>query len=321
MVLGIDISKKKLACAVMFNGKYKTKTIANTPAGFEVLWSWLKRFDSLPKHVCLEATGPYGEDVATFLHDQGLPVSIVNPARVKGFSQSEGLRTKTDKVDARLIANFCHSKKEKLQVWQPAPKEQRELRDLTRRLEALKQMRVQEKNRLEGNLSDLVVANLKKHIRFLEKQIAELEKKISDHIDRHPGFRQQCDLLISIPGVGETTSANLLSELSFDQFTSARQAAAFAGLTPSDRQSGTSVKGRPRLSKIGSNRLRKTLYMPAMTAMRYNPQLSQFAARLAHKGKAGKVIVAAVMRKLIHMAYGILKSGRPFDPDYSPQLA
>jgi len=321
MVLGIDIGKKKLACAVMLNGKYKTKTIANTPAGFEMLWSWLERFDSLPKHVCLEATGPYGEDVATFLYDQGLPVSIVNPARVKGFAQSEGLRTKTDKVDARLIANFCHSKKEKLQVWQPAPKEQRELRDLTRRLEALKQMRVQEKNRLEGNLSDLVVANLKKHIRFLEKQIAELEKKISDHIDRHPGLRQQCDLLISIPGVGETTSANLLSELSFDQFTSARQAAAFAGLTPSDRQSGTSVKGRPRLSKIGSNRLRKTLYMPAMTAMRYNPQLSQFAARLAHKGKAGKVIVAAVMRKLIHMAYGILKSGRPFDPDYAPQLA
>lgn len=321
MVLGIDIGKKKLACAVMLNGKYKTKTIANTPAGFEMLWSWLERFDSLPKHVCLEATGPYGEDVATFLYDQGLPVSIVNPARVKGFAQSEGLRTKTDKVDARLIANFCHSKKEKLQVWQPAPKEQRELRDLTRRLEALKQMRVQEKNRLEGNLSDLVVANLKKHIRFLEKQIAELEKKISDHIDRHPGLRQQCDLLSSIPGVGETTSANLLSELSFDQFTSARQAAAFAGLTPSDRQSGTSVKGRPRLSKIGSNRLRKTLYMPAMTAMRYNPQLSQFAARLAHKGKAGKVIVAAVMRKLIHMAYGILKSGRPFDPDYAPQLA
>ena len=321
MVLGIDVSKLKLACAVLLNGKYKSKTIANTPAGFDVLWSWLERFNSLPEHVCLEATGAYGEDVATFLHDRGLTVSIVNPAWVKGFAQSEGLRTKTDKVDSHLIANFCHSKRERLQVWQPAPKEQRELRDLTRRLEALKQMRIQEENRLEGNLSNLVVTNLKKHIRFLDKQITELGKEISDHIDRHPGLRQKCDLLNSIPGVAETTSANLLSELSFDQFASARQAAAYAGLTPSDRVSGTSVKGRPRLSKIGSKRLRKALYMPAMAAMRYNPLLNQFAARLKQKGKTGKVIVAAVMRKLIHMAYGILKSGRPFDPSYLPKLA
>lgn len=321
MVLGIDVGKQKLACAILLDGKYKTKTIANTPAGFEVLWCWLERFDSLPEHSCLEATGPYGEDVATFLYDQGLTVSIVNPVRIKGFAQSEGLRTKTDKVDARLIANFCNSKKEKLQPWEPAPKEQRELRDLTRRLEALKQMRDKEKNRLEGNLFDLVVANVKKHICFLEKQISELEKKISEHIDRYPRLRKQCDLLNSIPGIAETTSANLISELSFNQFTSARQVAAYAGLTPSDRQSGTSVKGRPRLSKIGSKRLRKALYMPAMSAMRHNPILSQFAHRLEQKGKAGKVIVAAVMRKLIHMAYGILKSGRPFDPEYQPLLA
>jgi len=321
MFLGIDVSKSKLACAMFLCGKYKNKTFANTPAGFEDLWRWLDRFDCLPEHVCLEATGSYGEDVATFLYDRGLTVSIVNPTRIKGFAQSEGLRTKTDKVDARLIANFCHSKREKLRSWKPAPKEQRELRDMTRRLDALIRMRVQEENRLEGNLSDLVVANLNKHIRFLKKQIAELEEKISDHINRHPVLRQQCDLLNSIPGVAETTSANLISELNFEQFSSARQAAAYAGLTPSDRQSGTSVKGRPKLSKIGSKRLRKALYMPAMSAMRCNPVLSQFADRLKRQGKAGKVIIAAVMRKIIHMAFGILKSGRPFDPDYQPALA
>jgi transposase len=319
MVLGIDVSKLKLAVAVLMgNGKYRTKTVTNNQAGFEALWNWLERFDSLPQHVCLEATGPYGEDVATFLHDRGLVVSIVNPTRIKGYAKSEGLRTKTDKVDARLIASFCQSKKEKLQHWAPAPVEHRELRDLTRRLEALKNMRIQEENRLEGKLSDVVAANLKEHIVYLDKQIRQLEKAIKDHIDRHPDLRQQCDLLTTIPGIAETTSANLLSELCFDQFSTARQAAAFAGLTPSDWESGTSVKGRPRLSKIGSRRLRKSLYMPAIAAIRCNPILSKFANRLEQKGKKGKVIIAAVMRKMIHIAFGVLKSGRPFDPKYQP---
>lgn len=318
MVLGIDVSKLKLAVAVLFNGKFRTKTVTNDQAGFDTLRNWLERFESLPEHVCLEATGPYGEDVATFLYDQGLVVSIVNPTRIKGYAQSEGLRTKTDKVDARLIASFCQSKQEKLQHWKPAPIEHRELRDLTRRLESLKNMRSQEENRLEGNLSDVVVANLTEHIQYLNRQIQQLEKMIKNHIDRHPGLRHQCDLLITIPGIADTTSANLISELYFDQFSTARQAAAYAGLTPSERESGTSVKGRPRLSKIGNRRLRKALYMPALAAMRYNPTLSEFSNRLERKGKAAKVIISAVMRKIIHIAFGVLKSGRPFDPKYQP---
>lgn len=321
MVLGIDVSKRKLAVALLFNCKFRTKTVTNDQAGFDTLWSWLERFESLPEHVCLEATGAYGEDVATFLHGQGLVVSIVNPTRIKGFAQSEGLRTKTDKMDARLIASFCQSKQEKLQHWEPAPIEQRELRDLTRRMEALKNMRVQEENRLEGKFSDVVIANLKAHIQYLDKQIQQLEKMIKDHIDRHPGLRKQCDLLTTIPGIAETTSANLIAELCFDQFSTARQAAAYAGLTPSDRESGTSVKGRPRLSKIGSRRLRKALYMPAIAAIRYNPTLSEFSNKLERKGKAGKVIISAVMRKMIHIAFGVLKSGQPFDPEYQAHFS
>lgn len=316
MVLGIDVGKRKLAAAVLFNDKFRTKTITNDPEGFKTLWHWLERFESFPSHVCLEATGAYGEGIATFLHDKGLTVSIVNPVRIKGFAQSEGLRTKTDKVDARLIASFCQSKRDKLPAWQPDPVECRELRDMTRRLEALKNMRGQEQNRLDGKLSKVVAANLKDHIQYLDKQIAQLEAQIKDHIDRHPGLRQQADLLQTIPGIAETTSAHLLAELDFKQFATARQVAAYAGLTPSERESGTSVKGRPRLSKIGSSRLRKLLYMPAMAAVRYNPTLSEFANRLKLKGKAGKVIIAAVMRKMIHIAYGVIKSGQPFAPDH-----
>jgi len=321
MVLGIDVGKQKLSVAVFYNDKFKTKTIPNNPDGFETLWSWLSRFDRLPEHVCLEATGSYGEAIATFLHDQGLVVSVVNPTLIKGFAQSEGVRTKTDKVDARIIAKFCHSKQKTLPQWQPAPPEQRELRDLARRLEALKNMRVQEENRLNGTWGDTARKNLIEHIGYLDDQIAQLEKLIKDHIDRHPGLRRQSDLLKSIPGIADLTSACLLAEIQFDQFSTARQVAAYVGLTPSDRQSGTSVKGRPRLSKIGNHRLRKALYMPAMAAIRHNPVLSAFAHELKRKGKPGKVIIAAVMRKLLHIAFGILRSGRPFTPDYHPHFS
>ncbi len=321
MVLGIDVGKQKLAIATLSNGKYKTKTITNNQAGFDTLWQWLQRFDSLPEHVCLEATGAYGEAIATFLYDQGLIVSIVNPARTKGFSQSEGLRTKTDKVDAKLIALFCQSKRETLQQWHPAPLEQRELRDLTRRLDALKVMRTQELNRFNEKLSDIVVRNLTEHIQYLDKQIKELEQKIKDHIDRHPDLRQKSDLLNSIPGIADITGASLLSELHFEQFSNARQAAAYAGLTPSDRESGTSVKGRPKLSKVGSRRIRKMLYMPALSSIRCNPILSEFANRLRLNGKKGKVIVAAVMRKMIHIAFGVLKSGMPFNANYQADFS
>lgn len=317
MVLGIDVAKRKLAVAVLFNGKFKNKTINNDQAGFEVLWTWLARFDSLPELVCLEATGSYGEAVATFLFDKGLKVCVVNPSRTKGFAQSEGLRTKTDKVDARMIAQFGFSKKKTLNLWQPDPREIRELRDLTRRLEALKTMLYQEENRLEERLSDLVLDNLKKHIHYLNTQINELVDEIKNHIDRHPDLRNQRDLLKSIPGISDQTSALLLSELRFNHFASARQAAAYAGLTPMMKESGSSLNKRPRLSKIGNSRLRKCLYMPALSAMRHNPILAEFSARLKSRGKAGKAIVGAVMRKMIHIAYGVIRSQQPFDPNYS----
>lgn len=317
MILGIDVAKRKLAVAVLLNGKYKNKTINNDQAGFEALWIWLGRFDALPELVCLEATGSYGEAVATFLFDKGLNVCVVNPSRTKGFAQSEGLRTKTDKVDARMIAQFGFSKKETLNLWQPDPREIRELRDLTRRLDALKTMLYQEENRLEERLYDLVLDNLKKHIGYLKTQINELIDEIKNHIDRHPDLRNQRDLLKSIPGISDQTSAYLLSELRFNHFSSARQAAAYAGLTPMMKESGSSLNMRPRLSKIGNSRLRKCLYMPALAAIRYNPILAEFAARLKTNGKTGKVIVGAVMRKMIHIAYGVIRSQKPFDPNYS----
>jgi len=149
-------------------------------------------------------------------------------------------------------------------------------------------------------------------------ELVRLREQIAEHIDQHPELKRRRDLLCSIPGIGETTAARLLSEMSATEFSRARQLAAYAGLVPSPRESGSSVRGRGRLSKRGNVRLRRALYWPAIVAMRHNPTLRAFAQWLRQAGKPTMVIVAALMRKLLHIAFGVLKHGRPFDPNYHP---
>ncbi len=162
----------------------------------------------------------------------------------------------------------------------------------------------------------LALAQKSTGIAHLKEQIARTEKLIRIHIDKHPGLRQQRELLDSIPGIGETTATLLLAEVpDIKRYRSARQLAAFAGLVPRERQSGSSVKGRVRLSKIGNARLRKALYFPAITALRCSPFFQQWAEGLRQRGKSKMSVIGAVMRKLMHIAYGVLKSGRPFDPE------
>jgi transposase len=179
-------------------------------------------------------------------------------------------------------------------------------------------MLTQEKNRqAAGGLVPPVAASLVRHITMLKTELADLDAQITRHVDQHPGLRQQRDLLLTIPGIGATTAARLLAECrAITDFANARAYAAFAGLVPRERQSGT-LRGRARLSKLGSSRLRLALYFPALAAMRHNPRLAPFAARLAAAGKPKMVIVAAVMRKLLHLAFGVLKHQRAFDPTWA----
>lgn len=307
--LGIDVSKRSLRLALLRrDGKYRDRTLENTPRGFGQLAQWLDKWSSEPVHVCLEATGPYGEAVAEYLHEAGYRVSVVNPARVKAFAQSEGLRTKTDKVDARLIARFCQALEP--ETWQPAPPKVRQLQALVRRLDALQQMRVQEEGRLEG-AHPTVAPEIRSHLDYLDKQIQHLQQQIHELIDDDPDLRQQARLLTSIPGIGEITCAWLLAEVRFERYDNARELAAYTGLTPRESQSGT-IKGKSRLCKHGNARLRKALYMPALAAIRWNPLVRSLAERMRKRGKLKMVIVAAAMRKLIHIAFGVLKHQTPF---------
>jgi transposase len=187
-----------------------------------------------------------------------------------------------------------------------------------RHLDDLKALRQAEKNRLEARPSSkVVVRDLQDHIRFLDKQIQRLERDIHDHINQYPHLKQQQDLLNSIPGISDTTSSHILAELGdLTRFQDVRQVVALAGLNPQLRQSGTSINYTVGISRMGRYSLRAALYMPAMVAMRHNPILKAFAERMKSNGLKPKQIIAAVMRKLLHLAYGILKNKEPFNPNY-----
>lgn len=316
--LGLDVSKLKFnACLVRQGGKLRHKVFTNNADGFSQLSDWLSKQGAGQVHACMEATGTYGEALAAYLHEQDHLVSIVNPAAIKAYAQSHLSRTKTDRVDAALIAGFCGERKPP--AWRPPAREMQELQALVRRLESLVEMHTAEENRLSSGITvEAVRESVEELIAHLSEQIKRTQALIREHIDNHPDLKRQRELLDSIPGIGETTAAALLAEVSdFSQYKSARQVAAFAGLVPRERQSGSSVRGRTRLSKIGNARLRKALYFPAITALRCSPFFQAWAKGLRERGKCKMSVIGAAMRKLIHLAYGVLKTGKPFDPEWT----
>jgi len=312
-VAGIDISKRKFDIALMAGEKVRNKVFDNTAAGHQALLAWLVSKGVQPGqcHIAMEATSQYYEAVAETLYAAGYAVSVVNPLQIKAFGESLLRRQKTDRADAELIARYCQQAKPAL--WQPPPADIKELQRLLARLEAVQQMHVQEQNR-HHEASGKALQSVERMLATLKAEERLLEQMIREHIDRHPDLRDRQTLLQSIPGVGERVSSYYLAWLQAERFADARQAVAFVGLSPRHRESGDTVRGKTRLSKLGHGRLRKVLYMPALSALRSNPAAKALAERLEASGKRGKVIVAAVMRKMIHWMVGVLKSGRPFDP-------
>lgn len=317
--LGIDISKKTFDVALIRDQqtmKRKQRSFQNTPAGFQALRVWLAKHEAERVHAVMEATGAYGDALAEFLHGAGHRVSIVNPAQIKAFGQSELQRNKTDRADASLIARFAW--RYDPAPWAPLPPESQQLQALVRHLDDLIGQRTQVTNRLgEGRLTEAVRESWKKIEATLNQQIAETKRQIKEHFDQHPRLKRQRDLLDSLPGVGPETAARILAEMpGLAEFGSARAAAAYTGLTPRRHQSGTSVNAPTRLSKIGNARMRYGLYFPAMAALRSNSDFQQLKRRLAERGLKPKQIIAAAMHKLIRLAYGVLKNQLPYDPNF-----
>jgi transposase len=316
-ILGIDVGKNDLHAALLGQGnKSWSKSVSNTATGIAQLRTWLKNRKTERLHVCLEATGGWSEEVALVLHQDGHVVSIVNPSRIKAFAASEMLRTKTDNVDAALIARFCRLHQPA--PWSPPAPEILTLQALVRRYQGLARMYADEENRLGAPaVTPQVRTSIEAIIRHLKAEMERINDEIEEVFKKYPPLRKQRELLISIPGIGETTAARILGEIpNIAQFRDVKAVAAFVGLSPRHYQSG-SIRRPSRLSKTGNARLRSALFFPAMAAMKWNPIVRGLAERMSESGKAKMSRVAAAMRKLLVLAYGVLKSGRPFDPAYA----
>jgi transposase len=317
--VGIDVSKDTLdVCLLPPAGKPKESTFPNTPKGHAALLVWVDRHaKGAALHFCLEATGPYSEAPATHLADAGRLVSVVNPTRIKYAGLMRGRGNKTDTADAKLIAEYAA--RERPPAWQPPSPEVRELQALVRRIDDLVEMAAREKGRLASPaLSTSVRRSVERTVRLLEKEAAKLRAAADELVAATEVLAADRELLESIPGVGRQTATTILAELpAVGRLPSAESAAAYCGLSPREFRSGTSVKKRTRLSKAGNARLRKALYLPTLTAIRFNPVLAGFFARLVAAGKPKMQAVGACMRKLAMLCYGVLKNRTPFDPNWS----
>lgn len=320
--IGIDISKAKLHSSLLTNPeqhKSKDKASDNNLNGFSTLLDWACRHGKCTAselHFIMEATGVYHEALAEFLVEAGCKISIVNPYQVKKFAESHGFRTKNDRHDGLVLALFGHERQ--LPIWTPPPPEVRHLKALLTRLTALETDIRRELNRLEkaqvGRAPAQVMTSLDKSLSFLKEEKERLLKEIETHLDNHPKLREERDLLLTIPGIGDKLATQLLAFFASKNFSRAPEAAAFLGLVPVEKQSGTSVLGRPKLSKNGDSRMRRALYMPAIVATKYNPDIQALYLRLQKAGKTKMAAIGAAMRKLLHIAFGVYKNLTPYRP-------
>ena len=269
----------------------------------------------------MEATGGYEDALATFLHAAGRTVSVINPTRIEYAGVMRGRRNKTDKADARLIA--AYTRDEAPPAWSPPSPEVRELQAVVRRRDDLRQLAAREKARLDAPLlTPAARKSVARVIKLLGKEADAMQAAADALIAASPVLAADRDLLASIPGVGTQTASTVLVELpALDRVPSAQAAAAYCGPSPREFTSGSSVRGRTRLSKSGNARLRKALYLPTLTAIRFNPLLKGFFDRLVAAGKPKMQAVGACMRKLVMICYGVLKNRTPFDPLWASRIA
>jgi transposase len=318
VALGLDVAKKTIEVCLLRSGQKRGEkfTIENSIAGGQKLLAWLHKIELADIHVCLEPTGKYSRVIAAFLHESGLKVSQVNSYAVLHHGRSKNFRNKTDRIDAYLLADYCL--KEDPPIWQPPTASQVDLAELQARLDEIEEMLGQEQNRLTaGGTSALVQQDIQEQIAQLMVRKQKLEQAAKALIDEDVLLSANFKILNSIIGIGEKSSLALLSAVRFDQFSKPRSVGCFAGLTPRKYESGTSIYKPECISRRGSNQLRKRLYFPAMVAMQCNPQMRAFAERLRTNGKAPKVIICAVMRKLLVLAATLIRKQEFYNCEHS----
>jgi transposase len=314
-ILGIDVSKNTLDASLSGTSKVRTKSFVNSSDGWRHLLDWLIAQNIRRVHACMESTGRYSLGTAYALHEAGHVVSIVNPAQIRDFVRTKLGRNKTDKVDASHIREYCELFKP--QPWAPPSEAHRRLGELQTIRAGIVAGLTEWKNRKNSGMVDAVAQSLADvTISHFTSQLGAVDEAIAQTIDNDIALRRKRDLLLTIGGVGETLASIILAELPGPNvLRSSAEVVAYAGLNPRRHQSGTSIDRVTRISKIGNAVLRAALYMPAMSAMRFNPAIVALVTRLKSRGRLKpKQIVVAAMRKLLVLCFGVLKTGKPFDP-------
>lgn len=320
---GIDVSKDKIDIGWLRDattGKKKNKVLKNTSQGHQQTVDWLlKNYKVSPADivVVVEPTGIYHEALMYALHEKGIKILLVNPGKAKKYAESVNLLHKTDKMDAIMLAYYGHAQYSRLTFWQPEAAEVRELKVLIRRLDALEKDLQREENRQEATefslTSQRVSQSLSDMINTLQAEIIRLQKDIDQHIDQHPKLKRNRQLLESIKGIGPVMSREMVYLFASKLFTNAKQVAAYLGLIPRLRESGK-YKGRTMLSKSGSARIRAKLYMAAVSASTYNPDIKAQKDRLLKAGKVKMQALGAAMRKLVQICFGVIKHQTEYQP-------
>lgn len=321
ITIGIDVSKLKFdICILKTDGTKIHAEFDNKKSGFAKLYKRLK--NESDKHFALEATGVYGENLCQYLFMKKQSVFLLNPVQTARYFQCMLRRTKTDKSDAINIAMFLNHHKDELIPWKPRSKTFNTIKNLHHCLEDLNCDRKRVLGRIEACTNTTqdgraqALKHYKKQKKFYDGQKETVLKQLRLLVEDDLDVKIQYDLLVSIPGIGEITAFGLLANLpDLTRFKCAKQLAAFAGLNPGIRESGSSVKGRGAISKTGSKNLRNVLFMPALVSKKCCKPMFKFADRLIEKGKKPKVAVVAVMHKLIRIVFAVLKKGQEFNED------
>ena len=327
-VLGIDVAQKELVTCL---GKLDDdlgvdlcthKTFSNTVKGFELLVQWVNKHteQTVSVRYVMEATGVYHESLAYFLRSKGLEVSIVLPNKISNYARSLTIKTVTDKTAAQAIAQFGLERK--LDLWETPSPAFKKLKQLTREREQLIKERTMAKNQLHAEQAEAepnksTVNRIKKRILFLSKQEKEILLEITTLTKSDEKTNSIVELLRSLPGVGSLTAAIIVAETNgFELIRNKRQLTSYAGLDVKEKQSGTSVKGKPKISKKGNRYLRKALHLPALAAIRHDERFKAIFMRLVNNHGIKMKAAVAVQRKLLEMMYTLFKNNEKYDKDY-----
>jgi transposase len=337
---GVDIAAKDFTAATMLPGgkpRLEKKPFEQTPQGFSLFLARLAAVASGIPHqehlVVMESTGPYWVALAVYLAQKGYAVSVVNPAQVHFFAKAQLKRSKNDKLDAQTLAEFAQTMLPTL--WTPPPQFYHELRQRISQRDSLLKLKNQVENQLHALLvNPIIIESVRDQLKelsatlgvqvdqmdqelaeLLKVELKELDQEVEVELSQEKVWKKSIALLRTIPGIGPLTACWLvLSTLNFTTCQSPEGLVLYAGLAPIERSSGSSIRGHPQIGHSGNGRLRTLLYMATLTAARYNPMIKAFWQRLREqKHKPVKVARCACARKLLHLAFAIIKSGKPFD--------